>query len=153
VKQRSAIIAIMILSGAAPALAETPEGRQACMNDAFRVCQDAIPDRERVFKCLAAHKDAISPTCRSEVAPAQPAERTSLPPAQLQTRVKSARRGELSAHHAQREAIAEKKAGTKKTGAHAAKPAGKPKTKLKIKSTARSAPPQRSGQPLNLAPR
>jgi hypothetical protein len=151
VKQRSAIIAVMILSGAAPALAETPEGRQACTNDAFKICQDAIPDRERVFNCLAAHKDAISPACRAEVAPAQAAERTSLPPASLQTRAKNARRTELSAHHAHREAIVEKKAGTKKMAAHAAKP--KAKTKFKLKSTARPAPPQRSGQPLNLVPR
>lgn len=141
----------MILSGAAPALAETPEGRQACTNDAFQFCQDAIPDRERVFNCLAAHKDTISPACRAEVTPAQAAERTSLPPAQLQTRVRRARRGELSAHHANSAAIAEKKARTKKTATHAAKPTGKPKTKLK--STARPAPPQRSGQPLNLVPR
>jgi hypothetical protein len=147
VKRPSAIIVVMILSGAAPALAETPEGRQACMNDAFRVCQDAIPDRERVFNCLAAHKDALSPACRAEVAPAQAAERTSLPPAKLQKRARNARYGDLPAHHAHRAAIAEKKAGTKKTATHAAK------RKTKLTSTARPAPPQRSGQPLNLVPR
>ena len=29
---------------------ESEEGRQACMQDAFKFCSDAIPDRERVFQ-------------------------------------------------------------------------------------------------------
>jgi hypothetical protein len=149
VKRPSAIVVVMILSGAAPALAETPEGRQACMNDAFKVCQDAIPDRERVFNCLAAHKDMISPACRAEVAPAQPVERASSPPAKTHTRARSTRRGEPSTAHAQREAIAEKKVRTKKAAGHAAKA----KTRLKVKPAAGPAPAPRSGQPLNLAPR
>jgi hypothetical protein len=139
----------MILSGAAPAFAETPEGRQACMNDAFKICQDAIPDREKVFNCLAAHKDMLSPACRAEVAPAQAAERTSPPPAKMHTHGRTTRHGEPSTAHAHREAVAERKVRTKQTVGHAAKP----KTKRKIKSTASPAPRQHSGQPLNLVPR
>ena len=47
---------VMVLSGIAIARAETEEGRQACTNDAFQFCADAIPDRERVFRCLEARK-------------------------------------------------------------------------------------------------
>jgi hypothetical protein len=152
VKQPSAIIVVMVLGSAAPALAETPEGRQACMNDAFQFCQDAIPDRERVFNCLAAHKDTISAACRAEVtptAPVRPAERTSLPP-KSHERTKDIQSKRLSAHSAKREAAAEKKATTKKAASHAA--ASKATTKLKTKSATRPTA-QHSGQPLNLLSR
>jgi hypothetical protein len=149
VRRPGAIVVVMILSGTAPAFAETPEGRQACMNDAFKVCQDAIPDREKVFNCLAAHKDMISPACRAEVAPTQAAERTAPPPAKMHAHGRSSRHGELATASVHREAIAERKARTKQTAGHAAKP----KAKRKIKSTAGPAAPQRSGQPLNLVPR
>jgi hypothetical protein len=152
VKQPSAIIVVMLLGSAAPALAETPEGRQACMNDAFQFCQDAIPDHERVFNCLAAHKDTISPACRAEVtptAPVRPAERTSLPP-KSHERTKGIQSKRLSAHSATREAAAEKKATTKKAASHAT--ASKGTTKLKTKSATRPTA-QHSGQPLNLLSR
>ena len=43
------LIAGAMLAGVAAA--ETPEQRQACTDDAFQFCSDAIPDRERVFAC------------------------------------------------------------------------------------------------------
>ncbi len=52
VKQRIVLVVAIALSGATVAGAQTEEGRQACMNDAFQFCQDAIPDHERVFRCL-----------------------------------------------------------------------------------------------------
>jgi hypothetical protein len=50
------------------AFAETPEERQACQDDAFRVCQAAIPDRERVFACLVKNQRALNPICRKAIA-------------------------------------------------------------------------------------
>ena len=47
------------------ATAETQEEQQACMNDAFTVCGDAIPDRDRVAACLAHNIKRISAPCRS----------------------------------------------------------------------------------------
>lgn len=49
----------------AAALAETPEERQACMDDAFNVCGHAIPDRDRVESCLYENKTRVSPACRA----------------------------------------------------------------------------------------
>jgi hypothetical protein len=71
-----------LLFATAIARAETPEERQACTNDAFSVCGDAIPDRDRVFACLIRSKDRISALCRSALAPylapdPQPAPRKS----------------------------------------------------------------------------
>ena len=47
------------------ATAETQEEQQACMNDAFNVCGDAIPDRDRVAACLARNINRISGACRT----------------------------------------------------------------------------------------
>jgi hypothetical protein len=68
------LIAGAMLAGVAAA--ETPEQRQACTDDAFQFCSDAIPDRERVFACLAAKRNVISPLCREGMAAFLPPEPT-----------------------------------------------------------------------------
>jgi len=72
VKQRIMLVVFFALSVTTGVSAQTEEGRQACMNDAFQFCQDAIPDRERVFRCLESHQDIISAACRSVMAPSAP---------------------------------------------------------------------------------
>jgi hypothetical protein len=54
--------------------AETPEQRQACTDDAFQLCSDAMPDRERVFACLVEKRNLISPLCREGMAAFLPPE-------------------------------------------------------------------------------
>jgi len=44
--------------------AETTEERNACFNDAFRVCWSAIPDRNEVFHCLMDNRLKLNPLCR-----------------------------------------------------------------------------------------
>jgi hypothetical protein len=73
-KQRLVLVLAVALSGISVALAETEEGRQACMQDAFKFCQQAIPDHERVFQCLASHKDVISAACNATMAPGAPVD-------------------------------------------------------------------------------
>jgi hypothetical protein len=65
------IVAAMLARVAA---AETPEQHQACMDDAFQFCSDAMPDRERVFACLAEKRNVISPLCREGMAAFLPPE-------------------------------------------------------------------------------
>jgi hypothetical protein len=72
VRSAIALAVVVALSGTVTAHAETEEGRQACMNDAFQFCGDAIPDHERVFRCLEARKQQISAACRANM-PAEPA--------------------------------------------------------------------------------
>ena len=55
-------VATFFLSSAA--LAETSEERNACFNDAFRVCWSAIPDRDQVFHCLMDNRRRLNPLCR-----------------------------------------------------------------------------------------
>lgn len=57
-----AALALVVLSP--HAFAQTQDEQQACENDAFKFCQDAIPDEDRVYACLHKHRHEISPTCR-----------------------------------------------------------------------------------------
>jgi len=68
IKQVALAVAVTLTS-VAIASAETPEERQACTDDAFRVCQEAIPDRDRVFACLVQNSAALQPLCRNALAP------------------------------------------------------------------------------------
>ena len=49
----------------AAASAEKQDDQNACMNDAFTVCGQAIPDRDRVAACLAQNINRISAPCRT----------------------------------------------------------------------------------------
>lgn len=77
-KQRTVLVLFIALNGAPVALAQTDEERQACVNDALQLCQDAIPDRERVFGCLMSHKDVLSPACHEVMARSEAKELLSL---------------------------------------------------------------------------
>jgi|RhiMethySRZTD1v2_1073278.scaffolds.fasta_scaffold2697738_1 cytochrome c551/c552 len=60
-----ALAAAFLVLAPVAATAETQEEQQACMNDAFTVCGDAIPDRGRVAACLAQNINRISSACRT----------------------------------------------------------------------------------------
>jgi len=63
---------VSVLSATPVALAETREEQKACINDAFRFCLSAIPDRDRVFTCLMENRSLISAACRTVMAPSLP---------------------------------------------------------------------------------
>jgi hypothetical protein len=52
------------------------QARAACQDDAFRLCQAAIPDRERTLACLVQSKDSLSGACRTVLAEFFPPEPT-----------------------------------------------------------------------------
>jgi hypothetical protein len=137
------------LSGTTIVHAETEEGRQACMNDAFQFCQEFIPDRERVFRCLESRKQQISAACRANM-PAEPApERTAakkLPPTKTgKHKATSAKSKSLPAG---RQAVKKHAPPTKSTTAKA------PAAKAPSAKRASNAPPQQQGsKPLSLVPR
>jgi hypothetical protein len=64
---RYPIIAVSaLLLFAAPAHSQpTPEQRMACEQDAFKYCEQAIPDEERVRQCLIKNMRRLNPVCRS----------------------------------------------------------------------------------------
>jgi hypothetical protein len=75
------LAAAFAMTSLTAAFAETPEERQACTDDAFRVCQQAIPDRDRVFACLVQNASQVSALCRNALAPYIVAESPSKQPA------------------------------------------------------------------------
>jgi hypothetical protein len=169
-KQLVLIIAA-VLAGTTIALAESEEGRQACMQDAFKFCSDAIPDRERVFQCLASHKDVISAACHANMAPALAAEQQAKE--QRASEPKVATHKPKAAKHLAAEQPASKKHAAPMRHAtskvvsrkHASLPAAHSPlkkhardtshTKGKTASTkhAATAVARRDGKPLNLLPR
>jgi hypothetical protein len=38
---------------------------QACMNDAFRLCSDYIPNENQVASCMSAKRSELTPGCRA----------------------------------------------------------------------------------------
>ena len=50
-----------------PQYSESPADRGACMADAFAVCAQFIPNRERVGDCLVANSSRISLPCREAI--------------------------------------------------------------------------------------
>jgi hypothetical protein len=61
-----AALALMLLTLAPiEAVAQSQDDQQACMSDAFNVCGQAIPDRDRVAACLAQNINRISLACRT----------------------------------------------------------------------------------------
>lgn len=60
------LIALALVFLGMPAEAQpTPAQRQACEQDAFRLCEAAIPDEQRVRQCLVRNMRRLNPTCRS----------------------------------------------------------------------------------------
>ena len=57
----SAFVAVTFPAQAQP----TPAQRQACEQDAFRLCERAIPDETRVRQCLVSNMRRLNPVCRS----------------------------------------------------------------------------------------
>lgn len=60
----SALACIVMTMAPLSAVAYTQEDADACTPDAFRLCQVAIPDPDRVTQCLADNKKDLSPACK-----------------------------------------------------------------------------------------
>jgi hypothetical protein len=57
----------LALVGAAPVAAQDMSPEQACKDDAFRLCDEFIPDRDKVGACLRRKARSLSPACRTFV--------------------------------------------------------------------------------------
>lgn len=64
------LVLVAFVSGVltAGAAAQTAEERQACMDDAFRLCSAFIPDRARVTACMVQNKSRLGAPCREVIA-------------------------------------------------------------------------------------
>jgi hypothetical protein len=68
-KQVAFILAVTLGSIGVSFAQNSQEEQQACMDDAYKFCGPAIPDRERVFYCLVQNKSVITPRCLAMLAP------------------------------------------------------------------------------------
>jgi len=57
-----AALLLTAVFGAAPAAAQ-----HVCQGDAFRLCNQFIPDRAQVASCLFKNKAKLTPACRAEL--------------------------------------------------------------------------------------
>jgi hypothetical protein len=101
---RIAIAAVMAVISTA-AIAQSSEEQQLCMDDAFKVCSNTIPDRSRTIACMVANKSRLSPGCQmvmdkyaggnvqtAAVQPATPARAVTSAPVRMATPVRTAAR-------------------------------------------------------------
>ena len=63
----SGLAFLTIAAAPLPALAYTQADADACTPDAFRLCQDQIPNETRVAQCLFAKKKQLSPACTAVI--------------------------------------------------------------------------------------
>jgi hypothetical protein len=56
----------LFFSAVAVAEPGTPEQRAACTDDAFRFCEQNIPDAAAVEACLRRNLAGLSPNCRAQ---------------------------------------------------------------------------------------
>ena len=58
------IVALGMASmGAGPAFAQSQEDQTACTPDVMRLCQQDIPDHDRIIACLVRSRLELSPAC------------------------------------------------------------------------------------------
>lgn len=62
-------MALSLLIWPAASQSYTPEGQQACSDDAFRLCNAEIPDVDRVTACMVRKRSQLSPGCRVFIRP------------------------------------------------------------------------------------
>ncbi len=60
-------LAFIVTVPMAISYAQSPDEQQACQNDAFRLCQQLIPDRPKVFECLVQNRELLSHICHQAI--------------------------------------------------------------------------------------
>jgi hypothetical protein len=59
----AALLGVALMS--LPAHAQgSPQQRAACEGDAMRLCQQYVPDANRITACLSRNRSKLSPACR-----------------------------------------------------------------------------------------
>jgi hypothetical protein len=66
----AAFLGLALTFASSPAAAQqwTPEQRAACEPDAMRLCNQYVPDVQRVSACMSHYRRYLSPACRAAFA-------------------------------------------------------------------------------------
>lgn len=70
--KRAAALAVALFSLTASAVSArdlsqrdySNDEQTLCQPDVFRLCNDAVPDEDRIIPCMRAHRAQLSPECR-----------------------------------------------------------------------------------------
>ena len=59
------VTALFVAITTMPAKAQSGSAEEACTPDVMRLCQDFVPDRDRIVGCLKAKRRQLSRDCRA----------------------------------------------------------------------------------------
>jgi hypothetical protein len=59
------VTALFVAIATMPAKAQSSSAEDACTPDVMRLCQDFVPDRDRIVGCLKAKRRQLSKECRA----------------------------------------------------------------------------------------
>ena len=57
------LVSIAAVAGANAQYRGTPEMQQACTPDVMRLCNDYVPDVDKIVACMTRNRAALSPAC------------------------------------------------------------------------------------------
>lgn len=60
---------LMVAGGTKPAAAQAADAADRCTPDVMRLCNEFIPDADRIVKCLKAKRRQLSTSCRTALQP------------------------------------------------------------------------------------
>jgi len=67
------LLPLAVIVGVAPVAAQgTPEARQACTPEVFRLCNEFVPDVARITACLQRNRARLNPDCRRVMSAEEP---------------------------------------------------------------------------------
>jgi hypothetical protein len=61
----AALAALLVVGHTAPAAAQASDAADRCTPDVMRLCNEFIPDPDRIVACLRTKRAQLSPSCRT----------------------------------------------------------------------------------------
>jgi len=58
--------ALFVMTGATPTAAQDPKAAELCTPDVMRLCNEFVPDAERITACMQKKRRQLSPECAAE---------------------------------------------------------------------------------------
>ena len=55
--------ALFVMTGATPTAAQDPKAAELCTPDVMRLCNEFVPDAERITACMQKKRRQLSPEC------------------------------------------------------------------------------------------
>jgi hypothetical protein len=60
---------LIVAAGAKPAAAQASDAAERCTPDVMRLCNEFVPEQDRIVACLKAKRAQLSPECRGALTP------------------------------------------------------------------------------------